>query len=49
MNISIMKICGCHARVLEGTEKSVTEIAYRNISREHQDEILSEYKVKTGS
>jgi len=31
MNISIKDICGCHSRVLEGSENSVTEISYRNI------------------
>ena len=31
MNTSILDICGCHSRVLEGSENSVTEVAYRDI------------------
>lgn len=30
MNTSIMDICGCHSRVLDGIESSVTEITYRD-------------------
>jgi hypothetical protein len=31
MKDSILEICGCHSRVLEGSKSSVTEIIYRNM------------------
>jgi hypothetical protein len=30
MNTSIMDICGCHSRVIEGSKASVTDITYRD-------------------
>jgi hypothetical protein len=33
MNTSIMDICGCHSRILEGRESSVTHVGYRNINQ----------------
>ncbi len=33
MNTSIMDICGCHSRLLEGSESSIKEVAYRNVNQ----------------
>jgi hypothetical protein len=33
INLSIMDICGCHSKVLDGSRRSVTEISYHNTER----------------